>query len=154
MQHIYTRRRSANVSQQLRNQAGRWLRALREKRGLSQRELARQVGADNHTFISQLEHGRCRIPPGRYLVWAHALGVGPRKFVRALLSYYDPVTYNIIFAVKKRQSRIKVMAHSGDHHDGMKDLRPEPLEPHPLEPIRGQEPKPASALSSQNGHLM
>jgi transcriptional regulator with XRE-family HTH domain len=96
---MYTnpQRRSAKLTQQLRNQAGEWLRELRERRGLSQRRLAQMVGAGYHTFISQVENGRGRIPPDGYLVWAHALGVEPRGFVLGLMSYYDPATYNIVF---------------------------------------------------------
>jgi transcriptional regulator with XRE-family HTH domain len=93
-------RRTAKLTRELRSEAGRWLRELREKRGLSQRQLAEKVGAEHYTFISQLEHGRGRIPPDRYLVWAHALGVDPRTLVQGLMPYYDPVTYSIIF---KRQ---------------------------------------------------
>ena len=88
---------SVDLAHKLREQSGLWLRQLREKRGLSQRELARRVGAPFYTFISQIEHGRGRIPPDRYLVWAVALGVEPHKFVRELMSYYDPVTYSIVF---------------------------------------------------------
>lgn len=82
---------------ELRQQAGRWLRELREERGLSQRALAERVGAEYYTFISQLEAGRGRIPPDRYLAWANALGVDPKTFVRTLLRYYDPVTHSIVF---------------------------------------------------------
>src|SRR5262244_585315 len=96
--HMYNQQwRSTKFTRQLRNQAGAWLWELREKRGLSQRELAERVGAEYYTFISQLEAGRGRIPPDRYLVWAQALGVEPRRFVRALMRYYDPVTYAILF---------------------------------------------------------
>jgi transcriptional regulator with XRE-family HTH domain len=95
--YSHPQRRSSELTQKLRNQAGNWLRELREKRGLSQRELAARVGAEYYTFISQLETGRGRIPPDRYLVWAHALGIDKREFVRTLMSYYDPVTYNILF---------------------------------------------------------
>ena len=90
-------RRTAKLTRDLRIKAGRWLRELREKRGLSQRQLAQKVGAEYYTFISQLELGRGRIPPNRYLVWAHALGVDPSEFVLGLMPYYDPVTYSIIF---------------------------------------------------------
>jgi DNA-binding XRE family transcriptional regulator len=76
----------------LRKQAGRWLHELRENCGLSQSELAAKVGAEYYTFISQLETGRGRIPPDRYLVWASALNVEPQEFVRTLMSYYDPDT--------------------------------------------------------------
>jgi transcriptional regulator with XRE-family HTH domain len=83
---------------ELRRQAGTWLKQLREARGLSQRNLADRVGAQYYTFISQLEAGRGRIPPDRYLDWANALGIEPKVFVQTLLRYYDPVTYSIVFA--------------------------------------------------------
>ena len=86
---------------ELRREAGRWLRKLREARGLSQRNLADLVGAEYYTFISQLETGRGRIPPDRYLLWATAFGVDPKVFVRTLLRYYDPVTYAILFEDSK-----------------------------------------------------
>ena len=82
--------------QQLRGAAGRRLRELREQRGLTQRGLARKLGA-KFTFISQIEQGRCRIPPRRYLAWAVALEVDPRAFARELLAYYDPEFYHVIF---------------------------------------------------------
>jgi transcriptional regulator with XRE-family HTH domain len=88
---------SSNEVVQLRREAGRWLKELREARGLSQRNLADRVGAEYYTFVSQLEWGRGRIPPDRYLQWAEALDIEPRVFVRTLLRYYDPVTYMILF---------------------------------------------------------
>ena len=117
--YTHPQRRSSKLTQRLRAKAGIWLRELREKRGLSQRELAQRVGAEYYTFISQLEHGRGRIPPDRYLVWADALGVNPREFVRGLMSYYDPMTYNIIFgrtphleevATSSKQSSVQSLA--------------------------------------------
>jgi transcriptional regulator with XRE-family HTH domain len=80
-----------------RRAGGVWLRTLREQSGLSQRDLARLVGAEYYTFISQLETGRGRVPPDRYRDWAKALNVDPRTFVTQMLSYYDPVTYDILF---------------------------------------------------------
>lgn len=82
---------------ELRKEAGLWLKELREKRGLSQRQMAEKVGGNYYTFISQLESGRGRIPPDRYLVWASVLDIAPEVFVRKLLRYYDPVTYSILF---------------------------------------------------------
>jgi len=95
--YTHPQRRSSALTQKLRSRAGSWLRELRERRGLSQRELAAQVGAEYYTFISQLETGRGRIPPDRYLAWAHALDVDKRDFVRTLMSFYDPVTYSMLF---------------------------------------------------------
>ena len=80
---------------------------MREKQGLSQRDLAKKVGAEYYTFISQLELGRGRIPPDRYLVWARALSVEPREFVQTLMSYYDPVTFDIIFGDKSGRARFR-----------------------------------------------
>jgi hypothetical protein len=88
---------------ELRKEAGLWLKELREKRGLSQRQVAERVGGNYYTFISQLESGRGRIPPDRYLVWAEVLGVEPKFFVRNLLRSYDPVTYSILFGKSKPQ---------------------------------------------------
>jgi transcriptional regulator with XRE-family HTH domain len=88
--------------------AGLWLRELREKRGLSQRQLASLVGAEYYTFISQLETGRGRIPPDRYRQWAGALGVDVVDFVRTLMQYYDPVTYDILFGEQKSESQIQL----------------------------------------------
>jgi transcriptional regulator with XRE-family HTH domain len=90
-------RGSANPMQNRRKRTGEWLRELREKRGLSQRELARRVGAEFYTFISQLEHGWGHVPPDRYLVWATALQIEPQEFVRGLMQHDDPMAYDIIF---------------------------------------------------------
>ena len=85
------------AAKKLRSEAGRWLQEHREKRGLSQSELAQKVGAEYSTLISHIEH--------RYLVWARALGVEPREFVRGLMAFYDPVTYDIIFGRESRRGR-------------------------------------------------
>ena len=95
------RRNDTNKVQALRKEAGAWLRELRERRGLSQRRLAAQLGSDYYTFVSQLETGRGRIPPDRYEAWAEALGVPPLEFVKNLLRYYDPETYRILFGSKQ-----------------------------------------------------
>lgn len=81
----------------LRCEAGLWLKKLREKRGLSQRQLATQVGIDYYTFISQLETGRGRIPPDRYEAWAKALGIDAYELVYNLMQYYDPISFKILF---------------------------------------------------------
>jgi transcriptional regulator with XRE-family HTH domain len=90
-------RRSTVEVQDLRREGGRWLKELREHAGLSQRELATRVGAEYYTFISQLETGRGRIPPDRYVQWAEALGIKPQEFVRDLMRFYDPLTHDILF---------------------------------------------------------
>jgi len=89
--------RNLTEVQELRREGGRWLKERRERLGLSQRQLADLVGADYYTFISQLETGRGRIPPDRYSDWARALQMRGPDFVRSVLSYYDPITYSMLF---------------------------------------------------------
>jgi transcriptional regulator with XRE-family HTH domain len=95
--YTHAQHRSDPKVQELRREAGLWLKGLRERRGLSQRQLAALLGTEYYTFISQLETGRGRIPPDRYQAWAEALGVEPAAFVKTLMQYYDPVTYRILF---------------------------------------------------------
>jgi transcriptional regulator with XRE-family HTH domain len=83
--------------QDLRREAGRWLADLRDRAGLSQRQLAHAVGSEFYTFISQIESGKGRIPPDKYQLWAKALEISPREFAKGILSFYDPVTYHILF---------------------------------------------------------
>jgi transcriptional regulator with XRE-family HTH domain len=96
---MYTNPQKLTVSDnvELRREAGRWLKEKRESLGLSQRQLAELVGTEYYTFISQLETGRGRIPPDKYWVWADALKLSARDFVLALLPYYDPITFEILF---------------------------------------------------------
>ena len=94
---MYTHAQNNSLDiRKLRQSAGVLLKTLRERRGLSQRQLANLVGAEPYTFISQLENGHGRIPPSLYRTWAQVLGVEPRLFVRELMKYYDPVTYGIL----------------------------------------------------------
>lgn len=96
---MYTnpQRRDRSDTAELRREAGRWLRDRREVAGLTQRQLADLVGVEYYTFISQLETGRGRIPPDKFRIWARALSMEPRDFVLALLPFYDPITFEILF---------------------------------------------------------
>ena len=84
-------------SKEQRAALGIWLKELREQQGLSQRDLAATLSLDYYTFISQLENGRGKIPAHRYAEWAIALGQEPKSFVKTLLKYYEPLTYQILF---------------------------------------------------------
>lgn len=98
-------RRSDTKVQVLRKEAGRWLQHLRTECGLSQRELAKKIGAEYYTFVSQLECGRGRIPPDRYGVWAEALNIPQRVFVFNLMRFYDPVTFEALFGVDGKDAK-------------------------------------------------
>jgi len=107
--YTHSQLRADPLVHDLRRAAGIWLRELRERQGYTQRELAKRVGAEYYTFISQLETGRGRIPPDRYRCWAEALKIEPAVFVRNLMRYYDPVTYGILFGTVPEPSHANAM---------------------------------------------
>jgi len=82
-------RRPSSQADEERITAGRRLRELRLKRGLSQLGLARNVGLDVYTIISQLENGRGSIPSRQYRIWADALGIEPRELMQLLAPLLD-----------------------------------------------------------------
>ncbi|WP_019998693.1 helix-turn-helix domain-containing protein [Aureimonas ureilytica] len=83
--------------ERLRRECGAWLQKQRETVGLSQAEFAKLVKFELKTFVSQVETGKRRIPQEHYHDWARALRMDTREFVATLLSYYEPITYGIIF---------------------------------------------------------
>jgi transcriptional regulator with XRE-family HTH domain len=91
---------STEGMQQLRVEAGKWLRGLREEAGISQRKLAELAGLEYYTFISQIESGRGRVPQGQYFSFSKALKVPLREFVKTMTRYYDPITYYALFEAK------------------------------------------------------
>jgi len=96
---MYTnpQRRNASDVLELRKASRKWVKGRRQAVPPSQGQLAEKGGADYYPFISQIEMGRGRVPPDKYRVWSEALGLDARDFVLALLPYYDPVTYEILF---------------------------------------------------------
>ena len=86
----------------LRKECGIWLKNRREAAGLSQRDLAKLAKFKLFTFVSQVECGRCRIPPEHYHDWAQALKIDVRELVATMLYYYEPTTYKIIFKNRPR----------------------------------------------------
>ena len=88
-------------AKQLRKQAGAWLKDMRGRAGLSQVELAQQLGLKYYTFISQVENGFGRVPTDSMEAWARALGLDPSTFARKLLAYYEPELHRLLFEVKK-----------------------------------------------------
>ncbi len=87
----------AAQTKQLRQQAGRWLKAQREAAHLTQAELAERVGLRYYTFISQVESGLGRLPVETQGAWAEALGQEPGAFAKTLLAYYEPELFRLLF---------------------------------------------------------
>jgi transcriptional regulator with XRE-family HTH domain len=84
-----------------RREAGAWLKELRQRAGMSQVQLAEQLGYKYYTFIAQVENGYGRVPTEGMEAWAKALGVKPGLFARQLLSHYDPELHRLLFRSKK-----------------------------------------------------
>jgi transcriptional regulator with XRE-family HTH domain len=89
--------KAAAEAKQLRKEAGAWLKSLRRAAGLSQTDLAEQLGFRYYTFISQVENGFGRVPSESMEAWAKALNVPRAEFAKTLLGYYDPQLYRLLF---------------------------------------------------------
>jgi len=92
--------KSVPKTPELRKRAGAWLQEKRKAAGLSQIQLAQQLGLNYYTFISQVENGFGRVPSDSMEAWALALGVAPAAFARELLAYYEPELHKLLFEVK------------------------------------------------------
>lgn len=87
----------AEANRARRQEAGRYLRLLRERIGLTQVSLARRVGLKYYTFVSQIESGQGRLPFEQMRAWADALGVPRLKLARDLTAFYEPELYDLLF---------------------------------------------------------
>ncbi len=90
------------AAKRLRKQAGEWLQGLRSDAGLTQKDVAKYVGYEYYTMVSQVENGATRIPPQHYEKWARVLKQDPQEFVKRLMSFYDPLTYKVLFGSSKK----------------------------------------------------
>ena len=82
----------------LKVELGAYVRDLREKRGMTQADLAKAVGMTYYTAISAIEVGRNVVPPERYHAFAEALGVNPRTFGRTVLRLTNPWLFAMLYA--------------------------------------------------------
>ena len=80
-------------AKELRKAAGAFLRAVRERQGLTQHDVGTFAGYRYYTQYSALEQGTGRVPPERYAAIAAALGLAPSYFARKMMRYYDPLTF-------------------------------------------------------------
>lgn len=94
---------NGDQAKQLRRQAGRWLKELRRRRALTQRELASALDYTYYTFISQIENGVARVPSESLTDWARALDIDQAEFARTLLQYYDPHFYTALFGADRHE---------------------------------------------------
>tara|TARA_R110002020_G_scaffold32222_2_gene99342 strand:- start:1483 stop:1776 length:294 start_codon:yes stop_codon:yes gene_type:complete len=74
-----------------------YLKKSREAKKLSQNDLAKELGFEYYTFISQCETGAVRIPPKVMKAWAKAIDIPLEEFCKTLLKQYHPEFYTGIF---------------------------------------------------------
>ncbi|WP_336491703.1 helix-turn-helix domain-containing protein [Methylobacterium nigriterrae] len=88
---------SSPETQELRREAGKLLKHLREKAGHSQRSFSAEIGSPIYTFVSQVETGRGRVPPDQVRVWANAYGIEARTFLQMIMRFYDPESFAVLY---------------------------------------------------------
>jgi transcriptional regulator with XRE-family HTH domain len=85
------------LTRQMRREAGRWLSGKREAAGMTQAQVADQIGYRYYTFVSQVEGGHGRVPSEHFEPWAKAVGVPTQEFAKKLLSYYEPEIHRLLY---------------------------------------------------------
>lgn len=100
-----------------RRAAGLWLRQRRLEANLTQNALAKLVGINYYTFISQLEAGKGRVPPDKYADFANALGVDVEDFTWAQLRFYEPEIYKLLHGSDATNDDPNRPRHGNDNSD-------------------------------------
>ena len=81
---------------QLRRRAGAWLKMRRNAVKLTQKDLAKELGLEYYTFVSQIESGHGRVPSNLYEKWAACLQIPAPEFARRMLEFYDPHAFRAL----------------------------------------------------------
>lgn len=77
--------------------AGKFIRSLRLKAGLTHLKFAQQTEIGTYTRISRIESGEDRLPPQSHRAAAKALGIPGTKFAKAMLYFYEPEWFASLF---------------------------------------------------------
>lgn len=85
------------IAKLMRRRAGSYIKGLRTDAGLTQAQIAKALGYEYYTMISQIESGKARIPSEDIATWANLLKVDVVEFAKMLLSFMDPSLYHAIF---------------------------------------------------------
>ena len=83
---------------------GAFLKAERERAGMTQKALADEIGLSYYTMISQMELGYIAVPPSLWVPIANALGLKRSSFVLEMLLEIQPEVYRALFGSAPRQS--------------------------------------------------
>ena len=87
---------SSDAMKRLRRRAGQWLKDRRNGVKLTQKDLAKALGLEYYTFVSQIESGHGRVPSSLYQDWAASLQIPGPEFARKMLEFYDPHAFRAL----------------------------------------------------------
>jgi transcriptional regulator with XRE-family HTH domain len=93
------------VDKEQRRAIGRLLKGLREKQGMTQNDMAKAVGQEYFTFVSQVETGAAKIPSKDIALWARVLGVKKEVLAKEALRHYDPDMFDALFTADEQRER-------------------------------------------------
>lgn len=90
---------------------------LVENSGKSQRQIAKECGYVNPNMITMIKTGRTRLPLSRVPVMARALNVAPEVLLGAVMSEYNPETWEVVrdLMVFRRRSSDEPAGHRTAH---------------------------------------
>jgi len=77
--------------------AGAYLQELREKAGLTQKQVTAVLGWTSHQQLSSVERGNNRLPPEHNATLAILYQVTPAELTCNLLRHYSPYEYECLF---------------------------------------------------------
>lgn len=101
MSYTHPQHGSGEDARKRRKEAGKILRNRRLELEKTQREVAKEVGIEYYTMVSQIETGTVRLPPDMMEDYARCLQMDPSDLTKKMMYYYDPVTWKLLFGPKK-----------------------------------------------------
>jgi transcriptional regulator with XRE-family HTH domain len=105
--------------------AGEWMRAVRERAGLSQRQVSFPTKKGN-IAISEMEAGKTRLTAPYYDHWARAVGLETRLVAQVMIGFHTPFLYEPLFGEPFQPDKLIVASASVDnlaHSAVLKNLR-------------------------------
>lgn len=107
---------NTKVAQHMRKLAGSYIKGLRTDAGLTQAQVAKALGYEYYTMISQIESGKARIPSEDIETWATILAVDKATLAKNLLKFMDPSLYHAIFGGTHPLAEYQVASNTEPQH--------------------------------------
>lgn len=97
MTYIHPKTGTAEIAERRRREAGQILADMRRSVDKTQKDIAKEIGIEYYTMISQIESGKVRLPPAQIIPFAQAVQTNRKKLAKMLLYYYEPEMYEALF---------------------------------------------------------